>query len=89
MFPEEWFTALYPKTGVIGPYMALLGFSTFLCFKEYFLMEHDFHASVALVVVLSGLIKNVVPGGTEPINKDLDAEEGKFRNIRQSHINFC
>ena len=55
-------------------------------------MEHDLYAGIALVVVLGGLIKNVGPGcsgWTEPINKDLEAEEAMLRNIRQSEINFC
>merc|ERR1711872_745143 len=30
IFPAEWFDALYPKTGVTGPYMALFGVSACL-----------------------------------------------------------
>merc|ERR1712080_815227 len=89
IFPDEWFQALYPKTGVTGPYMALFGVSTFLCSKEYFVMEHDFYAGIALAIVMGGLIKNVGPGWTEAINKDLDAEEAMFKSIRQNEIDFC
>ena len=81
--------ALYPKTGVTGPYMALFGLSTFLCSKEYFVMEHDFYAGIALAIVMGGLIKNVGPGYTEYVNKELDAEEAYFKNIRQSEIDAC
>ena len=69
--------------------MALFGFSTFLCSKECFVMEHDFYAGVALAIVLGGLIKNVGPGWYEAINKDLDAEEAMFKSIRQNEIGFC
>jgi len=89
IFPDEWFQAFYPKTGVTGPYMALFGLSTFLCSKEYFVMEHDFYAGIALAIVMGGLIKNVGPGWTEAINKDLDAEEAMFKSIRQNEIDFC
>merc|ERR1712117_771223 len=61
IFPEEWFTALYPKTGVTGPYMALVGVGTFLASKEYFVMEHDFYVGLGLAVVLTGVVKSAGP----------------------------
>merc|ERR1712034_205166 len=75
IFPEEWFTALYPKTGVTGPYMALFGLSTFLCSKEYFVMEHDFYVGIGLAIVLTGVVKTVGPDYTAALNKQLTAEE--------------
>ena len=59
VFPEEWFTALYPKTGVTGPYMFLAGMGTFLASKEYFVMEHDFYVGLGLAAVLTYVVKTV------------------------------
>merc|ERR1712050_428401 len=64
IFPEEWFTALYTKTGVTGPYMALVGVGTFLASKEYFVMEHDFYVGLGLAVVLTGVVKSAGPDWT-------------------------
>jgi len=89
IFPEEWFTALYPKTGVTGPYVALAGFATFLCSKEYYVMEHDFYVGLSLAIVLTAIVKNVGPGWTAEVNKELDADEAGLKNIRQSEIDGC
>merc|ERR1711892_1290634 len=89
IFPEEWFAALYPKTGVTGPYMFLAGVGTFLCSKEFFVMEHDFYVGVGLFAVLSFVVKSVGPDWTASVNKELDDEEAALRSIRQSEIDFC
>merc|ERR1711997_1147498 len=89
IFPEEWFTAMYPKTGVTGPYMALFGVSTFLASKEYFVMEHDFYVGIGLAIVLTYLIKTQGPAYTADINKQLDEEEAALRAIRQDEIDAC
>jgi len=89
IFPAEWFEALYPKTGVTGPYMALGGVATFLCSKEYFVMEHDFYVGIGLAIVLTGIIKSVGPDWTAMINKQIDQEEEDLRNIRQKEIDAC
>jgi len=89
IFPQEWFDALYPKTGVTGPYMALTGVATFLCSKEYFVMEHDFYVGIGLALVLSGIVKAVGPSFTASVNQALDEDEAALKNIRQSEIDAC
>merc|ERR1719312_2257325 len=86
IFPEEWFQAFYSKTGVSGPYMALASIGTFLASKEFFVMEHDFFVGIGLAIVLTGLVKTVGPGFTEMVNKEIDADEAMFKNIRQKEI---
>jgi len=89
IFPEEWFAAMYPKTGVTGPYMALVGVGTFLCSKEIFVMEHDFYVGIGLAVVLSYVVKTVGPDWTASINKGLDEDEAALKSIRQNEIDSC
>jgi F-type H+-transporting ATPase subunit b len=85
VFPEEWFTACYSKTGVTGPYMFLVGVGTFLASKEFF-MEHDFYVGLGLAAVLTLVVKQVGPDWTAEVNKDLDEEESQLRSIRQNEI---
>jgi hypothetical protein len=40
-------------------------------------------------LVSPGLVKNVGPGFTEFINKEVQTEEDALRNIRQKEIDFC
>merc|ERR1712058_5445 len=65
---------------------ALVGMGTFLCSKEYFVMEHDFFVGLGLFAVLGAVVKQVGPSWTEEINKELDEEEAQLKNIRQGEI---
>merc|ERR1711935_682391 len=87
--PQEWFDALYPKTGVTGPYMALGGMTTYLCSKEFYVMEHDFYVGAALIAVLTTIVKSVGPDYTAAINKEMDTEEAQLKQIRQGEIDLC
>merc|ERR1711892_619468 len=80
--PQEWFDALYPKTGVTGPYMALAGVTTFLCSKEFYVMEHDFYVDAALIAVLTTIVKSVGSDYTAAINKEMDTEEAQLKQIQ-------
>jgi len=42
MIPESWFDAMYPKTGVTGPYVFLGGFSLWMLAKEHMVVDHYF-----------------------------------------------
>jgi len=89
VFPDEWFQAFYPKTGVTGPYMALVSIGTFLASKEFFVMEHDFYVGIGMAIVLTGLVKTVGPDFTASLNKTMDEEENAYKNIRQKEIDMC
>jgi len=89
IFPEEWFTAMYSKTGVTGPYMALFGVATFLCSKEIYVMEHDFYVGIAFLICGSIIVKQVGPDVTAMVNKDMDADEAALKAIRQNEIDQC
>merc|ERR1711910_170992 len=62
---------------------------TFLCSKEFFVMEHDFYVGIGLAVVLSYVVKTVGPDWTAAVNKELDADEAALKAIRQNEIDSC
>ncbi|XP_033101992.1 ATP synthase F(0) complex subunit B1, mitochondrial-like [Anneissia japonica] len=67
--PEEWFTMMYKKTGVTGPYVFGTGLILYMLNKElYILGPETIHAFVALSMVVYG-IKKFGPAAAEWADK--------------------
>ncbi|VDP39739.1 unnamed protein product [Echinostoma caproni] len=68
--PDSWFQALYPKTGVTGPYLFLFGSTMFLLSKEIWVVDPHFVELGVFVTVMTWLIKRFGP----MVSKRLDAD---------------
>jgi len=55
--PDEWFQAMYNKTGVIGPYVIFWGGITTLLSKEVFVYWPDTAEQIVFLTVVIGLSK--------------------------------
>lgn len=74
--PDEWFTAMYEKTGVTGPYVLFWGAVTTLLSKEYFVYWAD---SAEQIVFLTATIYLAKTYGSQ-IGKFLDTSADETNN---------
>jgi len=82
--PDEWFTFFYKKTGVTGPYMFGLTFSTYLISKEWYVMEHEFYNGLSLLVLCVLGVKKLGPGIAKYLDKEIDEYESAWNEGRVS-----
>ena len=61
LIPDSWFRALYPKTGVTGPYVLTAGLLTFLFSKEYIIYEAEMNAGVFLCLTIAFAVNKFGP----------------------------
>lgn len=59
--PDSWFKFFYPKTGVTGPYVFGVGFTTYLLSKEIWVLEHEFWTGVSLIMMVVFAAKKFGP----------------------------
>ncbi len=57
LVPDEWFKALYDKTGVTGPYVLFWGAVATLLSKEYFVYWADTAEQLVFLTALIGISK--------------------------------
>lgn len=72
MIPQEWFDAMYPKTGVTGPYILFWGGLASILSKEYFVYSADTSAQFALIIVLAAIVKYGGPKIKSMMTKAVD-----------------
>jgi len=84
--PEEFFTFMYPKTGVTGPYMFGVGVSTYLLSKEIYVLEHEFYTGVSIAIMLIYGIKKFGPAIGAYLDKEVEEIEGSWVNYRDGSI---
>lgn len=87
--PEEYFQYFYPKTGVTGGYMFLVGMGTYLTSKEIWVLEHEFYCGIAFFAVMGAIVQKVGPGISSWLDAEVDKETAFLANIRQKEIDRC
>lgn len=85
--PEEWFTMLYNKTGVTGPYVTGVGLITFLLSKEILVMEHEFYTGIVLGIMSIAAVKKFGPSVANALDNQIEEEKQGYRQGREDQLN--
>ncbi|XP_077294244.1 ATP synthase subunit b, mitochondrial [Arctopsyche grandis] len=80
--PDEWFTFFHKKTGVTGPYTFGAGLITYLVSKEIYVIEHEFHTGVAILIMIMYASKKFGKPIAAYLDKEVDAYENSFNQSR-------
>lgn len=84
--PENWFEFMYKKTGVTGPYVLGVGFTTYLLSKEVWVIEHDFYYVPSFFCLVWLVNKKFGKTIADMINKQVDETENKHKELRADMI---
>jgi len=87
--PDEWFQFFYNKTGVTGPYLFGVGFITFICSKEYYVMDHEYYAGITLFGMTAYFLKKFGPQIKEfamKLGKDVEDSQIAFQKATMDSI---
>ena len=75
--------------GVTGPYVFAATFTTYLCSKEIWVLEHEFYAGLGFAVAVGLIMHKVGPGVSAYLDKAVDQEIAELSSIRQKEIDRC
>ncbi|CAL8088201.1 unnamed protein product [Calicophoron daubneyi] len=73
--PDSWFQALYPKTGVTGPYLFMFGSLTFLLSKEIWVVDAHFVELMSFLIIVPWLIKKLSPYARKYVDAQVEELE--------------
>jgi len=84
--PDEWFTQLYNKTGVTGPYAFGIGFLTYILSKEIWVLEHEFWGGVSFFMMIVYGVKKFGPQVSAYLDKEQQAYIDELNSGKVSEI---
>jgi F-type H+-transporting ATPase subunit b len=87
--PEGYFSALFPKTGVTGPYLIPFGITTFLFSKEWYNWDDSAVRGLLVWVIISFAVKELGPMASQENKELLEDMTEKAVAIRQDQIDSC
>ncbi|RWS26958.1 ATP synthase subunit b-like protein [Leptotrombidium deliense] len=77
-FPDTWFRFLYDKTGVTGPYVLAVGFTTFLFSKEIYVIGHGTISGITIIFWLTVFLKTLGKKVGDYLEKTVLADERRW-----------
>jgi F-type H+-transporting ATPase subunit b len=84
--PNEWFTAMYEKTGVTGPYLLFWGSLVTMLSKEIYVYWVDSLEHIVFFSVVVMLSKVAGPKIAAMLDKNVDAEEKRIKTSLESSL---
>uniref|UniRef100_T1GN28 ATP synthase subunit b n=1 Tax=Megaselia scalaris TaxID=36166 RepID=T1GN28_MEGSC len=81
--PDNWFTMLYDKTGVTGPYVLGAGILTYLFSKEIYVCDHEFYGGLSLLIAIIYVVKKLGPKLANYCDKEVDKIETAWKNEKK------
>jgi hypothetical protein len=82
LVPDEWFKALYDKTGVTGPYVLFWGAVATVLSKEYFVYWADTAEQIVFLTAVIGISKLY----GRQLGQFLDKESEKTNTTAVAHL---
>jgi len=84
--PDSWFQFFYSKTGVTGPYVFGVGFTTYILSKEILVLEHEFWTGVSLFMMIIFAVKKFGPQIRTYLSSEREKLMAEWNEGRDSEI---
>lgn len=85
-FPDSWFRAMYPKTGVTGPYVLTAGVITYLLSKEIIIWEAEMNAGAYLCATIAFACYKFGPKVHDYLQRSTDTHNWLWYSWQQDAI---
>jgi hypothetical protein len=79
LFPNEWFEAMYEKTGVTGPYILVWGSIAAILSKEYYVYWVDTFEHMVMLGIYIGAVVKYGPAVAAYLDKGVEKDDAALK----------